>query len=80
VVEIGPETILGQYEIVRWLDRGGMGDVYVGKHAVLGVECAIKVIRPDLAGQAEFRRRFQEESAVMGEASQWLRRVRTCAS
>jgi serine/threonine-protein kinase len=65
-VDIGTGTRLEQYEIVRWLDRGGMGDVYVGKHALLGVERAVKVIRPELAGQPEFRRRFAEEARALG--------------
>lgn len=51
---------IGPYTIVRRLGQGGMGTVYLGRGAD-GRQVAIKLVRPDLAGDAEFRRRFEAE-------------------
>src|SRR5262249_55308374 len=41
---------LGQYRLHRRLGAGGMGEVYLGEHLLLRRACAIKIIRPDQAG------------------------------
>ncbi|MGW0585622.1 serine/threonine protein kinase, partial [Streptomyces sp. NPDC002920] len=51
-----PATIAG-YRISARLGEGGMGTVYLS-YTPGGRPVAIKVIRPDLAGDPEFRRRF----------------------
>ncbi len=53
---------LGSYEIVGRLGQGGMGSVFLANSAE-GRAVAIKVIRAELAGDAEFRRRFRQEVA-----------------
>ncbi|MFW6720388.1 serine/threonine-protein kinase [Streptomyces sp. MAR4 CNY-716] len=54
-----PATVAG-YQIKARLGEGGMGVVYLS-HTRGGRPVAIKVIRPDLARDPEFRRRFRQE-------------------
>ncbi len=53
---------LGSYEIVGRLGEGGMGSVYLANSSD-GRAVALKVIRGELAHNAEFRRRFRSEVA-----------------
>jgi serine/threonine-protein kinase len=52
---------LGHYLLQRRLDRGGMGEVYLAEHVLLRRLCALKVIRPEHAGEANALRRFERE-------------------
>ena len=58
-------TKVGAYAIERLLGTGGMGAVFVGVHDQTGWRRAIKVIRPELAAIADFRRRFLEEARLL---------------
>ena len=51
---------VGPFRLVGVLGSGGMGRVYLGE-SLAGRRVAIKVIRPDLAENPAFRRRFQRE-------------------
>jgi serine/threonine-protein kinase len=53
---------LGQYQLTRLLGTGGMGEVYLGEHLLLRRPCAIKLIRPDRAGDPENLLRFEREA------------------
>ncbi|MEU2513963.1 serine/threonine-protein kinase [Streptomyces syringium] len=51
---------VGRYKVVARLGSGGMGQVYLA-HSPGGRPVAVKVVRPDLAGDGDFRRRFARE-------------------
>ncbi|WP_462188155.1 MULTISPECIES: protein kinase domain-containing protein [unclassified Frankia] len=51
---------VGPYVLLSRLGVGGMGTVYLARNRA-GRRVAIKVIRPDLAADEEFRRRFRAE-------------------
>ena len=62
---------LGQYQLRRLLGSGGMGDVYLAEHLLLKRPCAIKVIRPDRAGDAGALARFEREVRATAKLSHW---------
>src|SRR6202041_3775361 len=56
-------AVIGEYRLRAQLGAGGMGRVYLGLSPG-GRAVAIKVVNPDLAGNAEFLRRFAQEVAA----------------
>jgi serine/threonine-protein kinase len=52
---------LGQYQLTQRLGSGGMGEVYMAEHLLLRRSCAIKLIRPERAGDPHALRRFERE-------------------
>ncbi|GAA3829563.1 hypothetical protein GCM10022226_58040 [Sphaerisporangium flaviroseum] len=65
---------VGPYVILRRLGEGGMGIVYLARDDA-GRQVALKVIRPNLAHQEQFRRRFRQEA----EAARKVARFCTAA-
>jgi Protein kinase domain len=64
------ERTLGQqYEILRPLGRGATGAVFLARERALERFVAIKVLRPDLAADAETRERFRREACVAAQLS-----------
>jgi len=55
--------MVGRYRLEARLGAGGMGRVFLGRSPG-GRAVAVKVIRPELAADAEFRRRFAAEVAA----------------
>ncbi|MBU0638515.1 MAG: protein kinase [Planctomycetes bacterium] len=53
---------LGAYKIVDYLGRGGMGIVLKAREESLGSTVALKILRPDLAGDAAALARFAREA------------------
>jgi Protein kinase domain len=54
-------VIGGRYRILRILGEGGMGAVYQARDQELERIIALKVIRPELAGNASILQRFKQE-------------------
>ncbi|WP_371596944.1 protein kinase [Streptomyces sp. NBC_00564] len=61
-LEDGDPQVVGGYRLVARLGAGGMGRVYLS-HTPGGRAVAVKVIRPELAENPEFRKRFRAEVA-----------------
>jgi eukaryotic-like serine/threonine-protein kinase len=61
----------GQYRLVRRLGGGGMGEVFLGEHVLLRRDCAIKIIRPDQAGDPTNLSRFEREVQAMATLTHW---------
>jgi serine/threonine protein kinase len=55
-------TLIGNFQVERPLGRGGMGEVYLATHRVLGRRAALKILPPELAADQAFRDRFLAES------------------
>ncbi|MGB2499394.1 MAG: serine/threonine protein kinase [Mariniblastus sp.] len=53
---------LGDYQLLRRLGRGGMADVYLAKQGSLRRNIALKILKPDLAKDASYVKRFQREA------------------
>src|SRR5690606_1892020 len=62
---------LGQYRLKRLLGRGGMGEVYLAEHRLLKRPCAIKLIRPEIAGNPDTLARFEREVQSMARLTHW---------
>lgn len=60
------DLIARQYEVIEVLGEGGASVVYRAKHAVLGTECAIKVLLPDRIPDQRVIQRFQIEAKSIG--------------
>ncbi len=55
------ETLGERFRIVRFLGRGGMGEVYEAEDLELGGRLALKTVRPELAEDGRAMERFKRE-------------------
>jgi serine/threonine-protein kinase len=62
-------TTFAGYTIVRRIGSGGMGEVYLAKHPRLPRHDALKVLRPEVSADGEYRERFNREADIA--ASLW---------
>jgi eukaryotic-like serine/threonine-protein kinase len=62
---------LGQYRLKKRLGRGGMGEVFLAEHSLLRRPCAIKLIRPQDAGDPTTLERFEREVHSMARLTHW---------
>jgi serine/threonine-protein kinase len=62
---------LGQYRLKRILGFGGMGSVYLAEHVLLRRPCAVKLIRPDQAGDPKTLIRFEREVRAAATLTHW---------
>lgn len=58
-------TFFGEYEVVKTLGRGGMGEVFLARQTSIGHEVAIKVLNARAAASEEYVKRFQREAKVI---------------
>jgi eukaryotic-like serine/threonine-protein kinase len=62
---------LGQYRLKQVIGFGGMGAVYLAEHVLLRRQCAIKLIRPDQAGDPKTFLRFEREVRATATLTHW---------
>jgi eukaryotic-like serine/threonine-protein kinase len=60
VVVIGIRV--NNYELVSLVGEGGMGSVYLARHVTIGRSAAVKVMRPEFAGDPSLVARFVNEA------------------
>lgn len=58
-----------RYELLELIGTGGMANVYKAKCHRLNRLVAIKILKSDLAENADFRRRFRDESLAVAQLS-----------
>ena len=51
----------GQYQLIRKLGEGGMGEVYLAEHNLLKRPCALKLIKPEAGSDPVAMARFERE-------------------
>src|SRR6188768_1624005 len=60
-------TAAGEYLVEKRIGAGGMGDVYAGRHPVIGKRVAIKVLRREVAARADAAERFLREARAVNQ-------------
>ncbi|MDN6199064.1 Stk1 family PASTA domain-containing Ser/Thr kinase [Corynebacterium flavescens] len=56
-----------RYTLGKVIGSGGMSEVYEAEDTVLGRQVAVKVLRPEMAHDANFRERFRREAQNSGK-------------
>jgi Protein kinase domain len=56
------QTLDSRYQVEARIGRGGMGDVYLARHLLLGSKVALKVLAGERAGDPNAARRFVREA------------------
>ncbi len=67
LAELGPDSLVGSYRLVREVGRGGMGVVFEGTHTILPRRAAIKVMHKDLRRQPGMASRMVQEASILEE-------------
>lgn len=62
---------LGQYRLKQRLGSGGMGEVFLAEHQMMKRPCAVKLIRPEKAGDPRMLARFEREVRATAKLSHW---------
>src|SRR5262245_6552868 len=59
--------MLGEFQILRSLGKGGMGEVYLAEQTSLKRKVAIKMLRPELAANRTALTRFRSEAEAVAK-------------
>jgi tRNA A-37 threonylcarbamoyl transferase component Bud32 len=63
---LGVGDVIGsRYRLVESLGHGGMGQVFVAENVAIGLRVAVKLLKPELLANPEFRQRFQNEAQAV---------------
>jgi len=60
-------SVVGSYKITDKIGEGGMGAVFKGVDVMLEREVAIKMLRPELAGNPQIVERFRTEAVTLAK-------------
>ena len=63
--DLGVPCRLAHYRVLRKLGVGGMGGVYLADEPALGRQVALKILKPALARDTNYVRRFQQEAQAV---------------
>jgi serine/threonine protein kinase len=64
---LAPGDVVGErYKLLEVLGGGAMGHVFTAENRAIGSVVAIKVLKPELLANPEFRQRFQYEAQAVG--------------
>jgi serine/threonine protein kinase len=63
-VEIG-DTIGERYRVIDKLGGGAMGEVYLAENLTIGLRVAVKLLKPELLANPDFRIRFKHEAEAV---------------
>jgi len=66
--EASPQILGDKYRLIRPLDKGGMGSVWLAEHLALASPVAIKLITADVAKTADRLQRFLREARAAAAA------------
>jgi serine/threonine protein kinase len=64
-----PGTVIDEFRIESLLGHGGMGEVYLAEHTVMGNKVAVKLLPAERGGDADALRRFLQEVRVQARMS-----------
>ena len=64
-IQLAPNTDLGHYRIAERIGAGGMGTVYKATDTKLGRVVALKLLRPEMMGDAAAQSRFEREARTL---------------
>jgi len=67
IAQKGASTTVPEYEILRLLGEGGMGMVYEARQTAIDRSIAVKMIKPDVAGDQEECRQFLAEAVATAD-------------
>lgn len=56
---------LGAYTVLEPIGRGGMAEIYMGRHPTLNRTVAIKILSADRASETDFQTRFEREAQTV---------------
>ena len=62
---------MGQYRLLKPLGEGGMGQVFLAQHRLMARPCAIKLIKPEQAGDPTALLRFEREVQATAQLTHW---------
>jgi serine/threonine-protein kinase len=65
LAELGPDSVVGAYRIVKEIGRGGMATVYEAAHTVLPRRAALKVMHGTLLRQPGMATRMVQEATIL---------------
>jgi len=60
--ELKPGQTIGSYEVISFISRGGMGEVYLAEDKRLGRKVALKLLPASFTTDADRLRRFEQEA------------------
>ena len=73
---LGAVNSIGDYTLLGVLGEGGMGIVHLARHEPTGQRVALKVLRPQVVGDEEGRRRLEREvGSLQRVRSRWVAEI-----